>query len=184
MITNQPILLNQPTNKQQHRQQHPSGPIFEFGPGWGHKTKKWLKKYILAGDCLLCRNTRYILIAGIIILIIGWPQFKKMSHRQPQDSLTGQIKIAEIVRTGDSKIKLARRALADYLAQFPDPALTNGQKVYIETVLGQEIDSNDFRTGNNIELSTNDIKSVITQSKSLSSSQLQRWEAAAKGVKF
>lgn len=179
MTGSQPKLLKYP-----ERQQISGGPVFDFGPGWGAKTKKWFKKYILAGDCTLCRNTRYILIAGIIILIAGWPQFKKTSNRQPQDSLTGQIKIAEIVQNGDSKIKLARRVLSDYLVRFPDNTLTNGQKVFIETVLGQEIASDTFRTGANIEITTDDIKSAINKSKSLTPSQLKRWETSAKGVKF
>lgn len=191
MTDQQPKLLKDPEHNQvsglptipAHTEQT-GGPVFEFGPGWGAKTKKWCKKYLLAGNCALCRNTRYILIAGVIILIAGWPQFKKMSNRQPQDSLTGQIKIAEIVQNGDSKIKLARRALSNYLAQFPDNTLTKGQKIFIETVLGQEIANNAFRAGANIEIAADDIESAIDKSKLLTPSQLQRWEAAAKGIKF
>lgn len=160
------------------------GPIFEFGPGWGAKTNKWFKKYILASSCSLCRNTRYILLAGVIILIIGWPQFKKMSNRQPQDAPAGQIKTAEIVQIGDGKIKFARRVLANYLAQSPELNLTNGQKVFIETALGQSIANNAFHAGNNIEIAADNIKSVIEKSKLLTVSQLKRWEAAARKVKF
>ena len=175
----QPKLLKNP-----ERQQVSGGPVFEFGPGWGTKTKKWWKKYILASDCSLCRNTRYILLIGVIILIVGWPQFKKTSDWQPQDPLISQIKIAEIVQTGDSKIKLARRILSDYLAQSPEPGLTNGQRVFIETVLEQDIASDTFRTGANIEIAADDIKSAIDKSKLLTPSQLQRWESAAKNIKF
>lgn len=189
-------LLTKMTDYQPKLLKHPEhqpalgGPIFEFGPGWGARTKKWFKKYIIASDCTLCRNTRYILLAGIVILIIGWPQFKKMPYRQPQNSLTGlastagQIKIAEVVQSGDSKIKLARRALSNYMAQFPELSLTNGQKVFVETVLGQKIASDIFLAGTNIEIATNNIKSAIDESKLLTPSQLQRWEAAAKGVRF
>ena len=179
MSDSRPKLLKNP-----ERQQAPGGPVFEFGPGWSAKTKKWYKKYILASNCSLCLKTRYVLLAGIIVLIAGWPQFKKMSNRQPQDLLTDQIKIAKIVQTGDSKIKLARRVLSDYLARFPDLSLTNGQKIFVETVLGQDITNDAFRAGANIEIAADDIKSVITRSKSLTPSQLQHWETAAKSVRF
>lgn len=161
-----------------------NGPVFEFGPGWGAKTKKWFKKYIVASDCSLCRNTRYILLAGIVVLTISWPYFKKTADQQSQDKLTGQIKIAEVVRPGDSKIKLARRALSNYLTQFPDQNLTNGQRVFIETVLGQGLVNDTFKTGINIEFPADTIKSAIEKSKLLSPSQLKYWESAAKGIKF
>ncbi len=174
MTEHQPKLLKESTR----------GPVFEFGPGWGTKTKKWLKKYILASNCTLCRNARYILLAGIIILIFGGPWLKRLIGTPENTTLTGQIKIAEVVQSGDSKIKLARHILADYLAQSPATILSNGQKVFIETILGQKIDSNIFRAGANIEFASDDIKSAIAQSQSLTPCQLQRWERAAKLVKF
>ena len=164
--------------------QKSNGPVFEFGPGWGAKTKKFLKKYALGGDCSLCRDTRYVLLAVIIILVVGWPYFKKMAGQQQPEPLTGQIKIAEVVQPGDSKIKFARRALADYLAESPDITLTNGQKVFIETILGQGITSDTFKTGASIEFPAETMKSAIAKSKSLSPSQLKYWEAAAKGIRF
>lgn len=170
--------------KSSRRQDTPSGPVFDFGPGWGHKTKKWFKKYILGGKCTLCRATRYVFLLGIIILIFGGPQLRVFFDGHDNQKLTGQLIISEVIQSGDSKIKLARRALADYLTKLPDPTLTNGQKVYIETILGQEIDNDNFRAGNSIEFPTDHIKSIIEKSKLLTPSQLQRWDAAAKGVKF
>ena len=164
--------------------QKSNGPVFEFGPGWGAKTKKFLKKYALGGDCSLCRDTRYVLLAVIIILVVGWPYFKKMAGQQQPEPLTGQIKIAEVVQHGDSKIKLARRALTNYLAQSPDVSLTNGQRVFIETIIGQDIANDRFKTGTNIDFSADTLKSLIAKSKSLSPSQLKYWETAAKGIKF
>ncbi|MEK7151400.1 MAG: hypothetical protein AAB784_01640 [Patescibacteria group bacterium] len=179
MSEHQPKLLD---TKASH--QSSNGPIFEFGPGWGAKTKKWLKKYILGGNCSLCRNTRYILLIGVIILIFGGPQLKNFVAKQPVNTLTGQIKITEIIQSGDSKIKITRKALSEYLIRFPNIKLTNGQKVFIETVLGQKIDDNSMRVGLSIDISFVDIESAIKASGSLTQSQLTRWEAAAKQVKF
>ena len=170
--------------KLQEGQQILGGPIFDFGPGWGTKTTKWFKKYIFGPKCTLCRATRYILLFGAMLLVFGGPQLRQFINDKKPDTLTGQIKITEVVRPGDSKIKLARRALADYLYQHPDATLTNGQKVNVETVLGQKIISKDFRTGNDIEFSADDIKSAIEKSKTLTPYQLQRWEDADKSVKF
>lgn len=175
---------HKPTKHDGHQQFLLGGPVFEFGPGWSVKTKKWFKKYVLGGNCALCRSSRYVLFFGLVILIFGGPQLKQLVSGPPKQTLTGQIKISETVQRGDSRIKLTRRALANYLAQFPDPVLTNGQKVFIETSLGQEITNDVFRTGVNVEFEIDDIESAIKKSKSLTPSQLQRWENAAKGVKF
>ena len=114
----------------------------------------------------------------------GWPYFKKMAGQQQPEPLTGQIKISEVVQPGDSKIKLARRAMTNYLAKSPDVLLTNGQKVFIETILGQDLVNDTFKTGMNIEFPADTLKSAIEKSKLLSPSQLRYWEQAAQGVKF
>ncbi|MDO8669676.1 MAG: hypothetical protein Q7K65_05275, partial [Candidatus Buchananbacteria bacterium] len=170
--------------KNVEHQQVSGGPIFEFGPGWGVKIKKWVKKYLFGGDCTLCRNTRYILLAGIIILIIGWPQFKSLINDKEQQALTiSETKITETVQLSDSKIKLARRALADYLDKFTDTNITNGQKVFIETVLSQTM-TDELKLGTQIDFDFENIKTLIEQSRLLTPSQLQKWEKYAKSVKF
>lgn len=179
MIEQQPKLLKDPGN-----QQISKGPVFEFGPGWNVKTKKWFKKYILGGTCTLCRATRYVLLFGIIILLFGGAPWKQSADTPAKDSLKGQATIAEAVQGGDSRIKLARRALSDYLVRFPGPILSGGQKIYIETTLAQKVVSGALTVGTKIEFLVEDLKLAIEKSKSLTSSQLRRWEAAAKSVKF
>ncbi|MBI2669569.1 MAG: hypothetical protein HYX20_00230 [Candidatus Yanofskybacteria bacterium] len=169
-----------------HDHQQPiffSGPVFEFGPGWGVKVKKWSKKYIFGGDCTLCRTTRYALFFGIVVLLFGGPQIRSFLDGQKQQALISEIKITETAQIGDSKIKLTRRALAGYLGKFTNTTLTNGQKVFIETVLSQTI-VDELKPGAQIDFNFENIKTLIEQSRLLTPSQLQKWEDYAKSVKF
>ena len=189
MSSPQTYLLKPADSK--HQQPHlvgSSGPVFEFGPGWGAKSKQWLKKYILGGNCTLCRTVRYVMLFAFILLILLGPRFQSTDNSDDssdkESGVPTKAVIAETVIKGDSKIALARRVLTDYLSQFPDSTLTNGRKVYIETVLGQKISSGVFHAGASIEFLHDDIKFAIENSKLLSPSQLKRWEKAAKKVKF
>lgn len=159
------------------------GPVFEFGPGWGVKVEKWFKKYILGGNCTLCRATRYVLLFGILILIFGGPQIRTFLDGQKQQALISETKITETAQLGESKIKLARRALADYLDKFAETTVTNGQKVFIETVLSQTI-TDELKPGAQVDFDFENIRTLIEQSRLLTPSQLQKWEEYAKRVKF
>lgn len=159
------------------------GPVFEFGPGWGVKIKKWFKKYLIGGDCTLCRATRYVLLFGIVVLLFGGPQIRSFLDGQKQKALISETKITETAQLGESKIKLARRALGDYLDKFTSTTLTNGQKVFIETVLGQTIEE-ELKPGVRVDFDFENIKTLIEQSRLLTPSQLQKWEEYAKKVKF
>lgn len=156
------------------------GPIFEPGPGWGGKLKKWIKKYILGGDCSLCRATRYVLIFGIVFLLLMAP---KINEKKQPTPIT-ENNISEIVRPGDGRIHLARRMLANYLAQNTETQLLNGQKVFIETILSEAILKEAVRAGNKVEIETDEIKKAIGKSESLTASQLQKWGKYAEIVKF
>lgn len=169
-----------PNNRQQTLS---GGPVFEFGPGWGVKVKKWFKKYLIGGNCTLCRATRYVLLFGVLMLLFGGPQIKLFLNGQKQQALISETKITETAQLGDSKIKLARRALANYLGKFTDTTLTNGQKVFIETVLSQTI-TDELKPGTRIGFDFENIKNLIEQSRLLTPSQLQKWEDYAKKVKF
>lgn len=151
------------------------GPIFEPGPGWGRKLKKWAKKYILGGDCTLCRATRYILVFGVIVLVVAWPKF----HTPP--SITKEIKVVETVRPRDGKTHLARRMLAQYLTQNQDTQISKAQKVFIETALREKITA-ELVAGNIIELADEEIKEAVEKSKMLSPFQLKKWELYAEAV--
>lgn len=159
------------------------GPVFEFSPGWEVKIKKWFKKYILGGNCALCRATRYVLLFGVVVLLFGGPQIRTFLDGQKQRALISETKITETAQSGDSKIKLARRALADYLDKFTDTTITKGQKVFIETVLSQTI-TDELKPGTRVDFDFENIKTLIEQSRLLTPSQLQKWEEYAKKVKF
>src|SRR3989344_9472684 len=170
--------------KHDDRQQTLSGgPVFDFGPGWGVKIKKWFKKYLIGGDCTLCRATRYVLLFGILVLLFGGPQIRSFLNGQRQQALISETKITETAQLGESKIKLSRRALAGYLDKFTDTTLSNGQKVFIETVLSQTI-TDELKPGTRIDFDFENIKTLIEQSRLLTPSQLQKWEDYAKSVKF
>src|SRR3989338_188239 len=160
-----------------------NGPVFEFGPGWGDKTKQWIRKYILAADCSLCRNTRYVFVAAILIIIAVWPQFKKMADQQ-RSQYIDQLNISDTVKQGDGKIKVSRRILANFLSSWPDPELSKAQMVFIETLLSKEIPDYKFEKDSTIGLPAELIKSTILKSKSLSPTQIQYWNDAAKNVSF
>lgn len=160
------------------------GPVFEFGPGWGHKTKKWFKKYILGGKCTLCKSTRYILLLGAIILIFGGPQLREYFDDRENQKLTGQITISEVVQTGDSKTHVARRAVTEYLKKSDDLTLTPGQRIFVEAKLIQSINNYDFRVGQTIEFDPEQIHLLGHEAESLSPATLQKWEKYAREVKF
>jgi hypothetical protein len=156
------------------------GPVFEPGPGWGGQLKKWSKKYILGGDCALCRATRYVLVFGVVVLIMAWPQLN-----QPTRLVGENQKIVETVQPKDGKTQLARRILARYLSQNANPKLSNGQKVFVETILKEKIpDQAVKKIGSPVELSYDEIEKALGQAALLSSFQLKRWEAFSQKVSF
>ncbi len=156
------------------------GPMFEAGPGWGKKLKKWSKKYIFAWDCALCRAARFVVIFGLVFLIVIGP--KIYDKKEPQTAT--EKKISETIQPKDGTIHLARRILARYLAENTEIELTNGQKVFIETALSKEIPDELTHPGNTIEIGTEKIKTAIEKTNYLTPTQLQKWEKYAEGVKF
>ena len=154
------------------------GPIFEPGPGWGGRIKKWSKKYILGWDCSLCRATRFVLIFGIIFLILAGPRINNQEQVE-----VAKNTVTETVQPGDGQTHLARRLLAKFLGQNKEISLTKGQKVFIENVLSEKVPKALLVVGQNIPLDLKEIMSAIKEAKLLSPSQLQRWEKYAERVK-
>lgn len=154
--------------------------MFEPGPGWGGKLKKWFKKYAWGGSCALCRDTRYVLIFGIVVLLLLMPQINEKKKTLPAI----EDKINEMVRPKDSQTHLARRITAKYLTQNMESELTAGQKVFIETVLRETIPNKQVWAGNRIEIEVGEIKKTIEKAKTLSASQLEKWEKYAERVEF
>ncbi len=155
-----------------------SGPVFEPGPGWGAKIKNWFKKYFY-------KAILPIIIA--LLIIYGLTSREKSDfpvNTMASPSPSAESIVAQEVQRGDSRTTIARRALAEYLTTAIDDILTAGQKVFIENKLSQSLTGAILKIGTSIEIKTDDIKSVIEESKQLTQSQLQKWEEFAQKVKF
>ncbi len=79
----------------------------------------------------------------------------------------------ETAAKGDSKTKLARRALADYLEKNPDASITKEQKIYIEDYLRKNVSTEGgVKIGTTMEFSKSLIQDAISRSKDLNENQL------------
>jgi predicted negative regulator of RcsB-dependent stress response len=78
----------------------------------------------------------------------------------------------ETAGKGDGTIRLARKALANYLEKNPDSALTAEHKIFIEDYLSKKIGSQRLGIGESKEFNKDMISQAIGASKNLSQSQL------------
>jgi hypothetical protein len=157
-----------------------NGPVFESGPGWGEKIKKWFGRYF------------YKLVLPIIFLAlvsygIAFRNKTPETSMLPTETPTPMslALISQVVLKSDGKILVARRAVADYLASHTDLALSPAQKMYLETVLAEKIDNKSLFAGNTINFNDDDISSAIEKSMYLSPSQVLKWSEYARkaGIK-
>lgn len=153
-----------------------TGPVFEFGPGWGARLNKWFKKNW--NKKLLPLLAILVLAAGLILNFSNRNTGKKTADKEQA------AMISQIVLPGDSKTHLARRAITNYLKNSDDLTLTPGQRIYAETKLVKLIDDNKFKVGQIIEFDPEQIHILGHEAESLSPAALQKWEEYAKGVKF
>lgn len=158
-------LLSQP------KQPTLKGPVFEPGPGWGFKVKKWLGKYFLKIVLPII-----VVVAALTIIL------PKLNSGHKQETESPEV-ITQIVQIGDSRTKIARRALAEYLEAYPDDSLIPAQKVFIENKLQSKLDKHPV-AGTTVNFSLQDIQLVIAQAKTLSPTQLTKWADYAKLVRF
>lgn len=156
-----------------HQINHPSGPVFEAGPGWGAKTKQWLGRYFF----------KVIVPMAVVVLVIyaiaarSPNSAEDSATESPAPTITPSISIE--VNRGDSRISIARRALAKYLTLSPGE-LTDGQKLFIETEFGQKTKGIALKIGETIDINIDDLKAVIEKSKTLTKTQLDKWEVMVK----
>jgi hypothetical protein len=151
-----------------------NGPVFEIAPGWGFKIKKWFKK-----------NSRVVFPALIgIVLAIGLiAVFRDTGTPEKPVVAQPQNRILEVVGRGDGQVHIARRALADYI-ENSNLGLTPAQKIFIEQVLAEKMGTREMTAGEKIEFSIGDIETAIDRSKNLTPTQLKKWEAYARTVRF
>jgi len=80
----------------------------------------------------------------------------------------------ETAALGDSRTKLARRALADYLEKNADSTLTSEHKIYIEDYLQKNAgNKGKVNIGTSVEFSKGLISDAITKAKNLNEQQLK-----------
>jgi hypothetical protein len=171
MADEQPKLLNGPDKKSL------GGPIFESGPGWGFYVKRWLGKYLF----------KIILPAIIVIAVVGVFTARKGTENKGMENnekIAGGEKITVAIVRGDSRVLLARKALAEYLGKNPGESLSNGQKLFIEENLRRKIENPKLVIGEVVEFAVADVESAIAQAKRLTQSQLEAWERYAKEINF
>lgn len=154
-----------------------SGPVFEFGPGWGTKTKIWLRKYFLKAVV-----PAVVFLFVLVLLTRGLDKLSERAQLTATPNLNKSV-VALTVARGDGPVLAARRALTEYLKSYPEE-LTVGQKIFIEEILRKGISGQKLVVGGEVNFDLNSIKGAISQSKNLSPYQLQVWEGYAKGVKF
>lgn len=158
-----------------HKKTLSSGPIFEFGPGWGARLNKWFKKN--AGKKMLPPVSVIVLALGLFLIL------QRDSQIEKPESQTANI-ISQTVLAGESKTHVARRAVTEYLENGDDLTLTPGQRIYVETKLIKLIDDAKFRPGQIIEFDLEQIHILGHEAESLSATTLQKWEGYAKKVHF
>ena len=105
------------------------------------------------------------------------PQEETTTKKKTVSSTTSQETEKSFVETaakGDSQTTLAREALANFLAKNADSSLTAEHKIYIEDYLRKNVATNKhILIGTSVEFSKSLIQKAITQSKTLSDSQLK-----------
>jgi hypothetical protein len=158
------------------------GPVFESSPGWGGKTKAWLSKYFYK-----------VILPVIIIVLVGYGIASRnggnvnedISPLESNNFEDAQALVSQTIGSGEGRIHVARRAIAWFLSENSDISLTAGQKVYLETVLAQNINKDLFKTGETVTFSDQEILNEIENARNLKPSQLDKWEAYARtaGVK-
>lgn len=147
-----------------------SGPEFEMRPGWGFKTGVWLRKYFW-------KTVAPILIILFIIYGLSNRNSSPDENTELIDSLLPTVNemISMTIKKGDSRTLLARNALVQYLADYPEN-LSGAQKLFIETTLSHNMPALPLKIGKSANFEINEIEILIVKSKNLSPAQLEKWE--------
>ncbi len=157
-----------------------SGPVFEFGPGWGVKTKTWLRKYFLKVVVPVV-----ILILALILLTRGLDKLSEKAQLIITPNLNKSAIVLTVAR-GDSWPLLARKAITEYLGQNPDKNFSSGQKLFAEEKLRVQLAvAKSLKTNQQITVSNGEIQSALDQSLLLNKYELVIWNNYAQkaGIK-
>jgi hypothetical protein len=147
-----------------------NGPVFEFGPGWGAKTKTWLRKYFLKAVLPA--------IVFLSVLILLTRSLDKLSG-EAQLTITPGLNKPTIVLTvvrGDSWPSLARKAITEYLERDSNKKFSPGQKLFAEEKLRVLLaTAKNLKVNQQITVSSGDIQSALDQALLLNKFELAIW---------
>ncbi len=148
------------------------GPVFDFGPGWGFYVKRWFGKYL------------FKIVLPVIVLIVAMGIYVSSDKAENGGKTAVDNETVKIVISrGDGLVLVARKALAEYLKNFPEE-LTAGQKIFIEEALWRKAEGQKLVVGETVDFGLSNIKEAILRSKDLSPYQLRVWEGYAKKIKL
>ncbi len=131
-------------------------------------------------------------IASVILALIGTIHVLRQSSRNTYGiapvvvaTLTPtpdiSIIVVRVVR-GDSSTTLARRAITQSLPRLG--ALTDGQRVYMESHLRDSVQIPTIKEGVEVQVNYHEIESRAREARALSLRAVARWEKYATGVIF
>lgn len=144
------------------------GPIFEAGPGWGEKLKKWLSKKA---------GRKVIPAVAVAILLWGIASFFSRPTQKVSEKVTANQMLAVTVKKGDGAIYIARRALAEYLLGFPEIDLKPEQKIYIDNYFKMKLAEKELVIGQAVEIDKKDLEQAVNEALLLSEAKLKRFRA-------
>lgn len=144
-------------------------PIFEAAPGWGGQIKKWLKKNFFG---------KIFPVLAILILLTGIAKYISRSAGESAEKSVLETKaqvISLAVQTGEGIIATSRRALTEYLENFPEIKLKPEQKLYIDNYFKEKFKNTSWKTGMEAKFLKEEMKQAIDEALALSESKLEKF---------
>jgi len=155
-------------------------PIFEAVPGWGGKTKKWLKKNLY--DKIFPMIAVLVLLVGIAKYFSrpnSDEEFVNDSPVQLGDQSKAQIMFV-VIQSGEGIVATSRRAVDEYLKSFLEIELAPEQKLYIDNFFTAKFSGIDWKTGTEIEFLEDDMRQAIDEALALPESKLKKFRTYLK----
>ncbi|MDO8495437.1 MAG: hypothetical protein Q7S32_02860 [bacterium] len=154
------------------------GPVFEAGPGWGEKIGRWIKDNALSK--ILPVFATIVLLAGIAKV------YSKPSQPEetPEDKLSQQEEtpqeILVQVRPRDGIVFVSRRALDEYLKEFPELKLKPEERLHIENIFLTKFKGVVLSAGQEVAFLKTDLAEAINEALQLSEGKRQKLRAYIK----
>ena len=174
----------------------PRGPIFEQENTLLSRTKSLLLrnpiKSVLLSIFLIFAfitlwnglNARKDTDALEIIKIINDTNSSVNIVSQTPDLVQADV-LLSLIYPNDNHTVVVRRGITKFITENESISITKGARLYAETIITQDIDNQVLIAGNEIALSREKIRSLLTDGySSLTQYQRNKWEYSAKYVAF